>query len=255
MAGVAQRRDAGGGGAGARKRSAARSRRSQPHRRPPRPHRAQAPAPGRAVAQRAGARQSRGGPRRGRGRHLAHAERRLRIPRGGQLRIRRRGGEGHHRADVGRPARAGRVPAGGGAMGRIPIWPGVQRGGASRDVPPHRAFVLGGRGTLLGDAFRDWGGRRAALLHVEWRMPVPFIRLNAGPARTPGTITLAPYTAWGSAAEPIALTPWRATPGTRMTVGLAAEWLGVLRLEAGYGVQSRHLHIAFDITRDFWDIL
>ncbi len=131
----------------------------------------------------------------------------------------------------------------------------VQLGGASRDLPPHRAFVLGGRGTLLGDAFRDWGGRRAALLHVEWRTPVPFIRLNAGPARTPGTITLAPYAAWGWAAEPIALTPWRATPGTRMTVGLGAEWLGVLRLEAGYGVQSRHVQVAFDITRDFWDIL
>ncbi|HXG96881.1 MAG TPA: hypothetical protein VNJ06_07185 [Gemmatimonadales bacterium] len=142
----------------------------------------------------------------------------------------------------------------------VPLGPSriltrVQLGWASSDVPPHRAFVLGGRGTLLGDAFRDWGGRRAALLHVEWRTPVPFLRLHAGPARTPGTITLAPYAAWGWAAEPIALTPWRATPGTRMTLGLGAEWLGVLRLEAGYGVQSRQVHVAFDITRDFWDIL
>ena len=142
----------------------------------------------------------------------------------------------------------------------VPLGPSriltrVQLGWASSDVPPHRAFGLGGRGTLLGDAFRDWGGRRAALLHVEWRTPVPFLRLHAGPARTPGTITLAPYAAWGWAAEPIALTPWRATPGTRMTLGLGAEWLGVLRLEAGYGVQSRQVHVAFDITRDFWDIL
>ena len=142
----------------------------------------------------------------------------------------------------------------------VPLGPSriltrVQFGWASGDLPPHRAFILGGRGTLLGDAFRDWGGRRAALLHVEWRTPVPFIRLNAGPARTPGTITLAPYAAWGWTAEPIALTPWRAAPGTRMTLGLGAEWLGVLRLEAGYGVQSRHVHVAFDITRDFWDIL
>ena len=84
---------------------------------------------------------------------------------------------------------------------------------------------------------------------------MPFIRLSAGPARTPGTITLAPYAAWGWTAEPIALMPWRATPGTRVTLGLGAEWLGLLRFEAGYGVQTRQWHVAFDITRDFWDIL
>src|SRR5205814_1088021 len=76
-----------------------------------------------------------------------------------------------------------------------------------------------------------------------------------GPARTPGTLTLAPYVATGWAAEPFTFTPWLATPGTRVTVGLGAEWLGVFRLEAGYGVQSRNLHVTFDVTRDFWDIL
>ena len=131
----------------------------------------------------------------------------------------------------------------------------TQFGVATRNLPLHRAFVLGGRGTLLGDDFRDWGGRRAALLHIEWRTPVPFISLRAGPARTPGTITVAPYAAAGWTAEPIWLTPWRPTPGTRVTLGIGAEWLGVLRLEAGYGLQTRQLHVAFDVTRDFWDIL
>ena len=144
----------------------------------------------------------------------------------------------------------------------VPVGPGtsrlltrVQFGLATRNLPPHRAFVLGGRGTLLGDGFRDWGGRRAALVHIEWRTSVPFIHLSAGPARTPGTITLAPYAAWGWTADPIPFTPWRATPGTRVTLGLGAEWLGLLRLEAGYGVQTRQIHVAFDVTRDFWDIL
>ena len=131
----------------------------------------------------------------------------------------------------------------------------VQFGVASSALPPHRAFVLGGRGTLLGDPFREWGGRRAALVQVEWRTPVPFIRLRAGPARTPGTITLAPYTALGWSAQPLPLTPWRAAPGTRVTVGLGAEWLGLFRLEAGYGMQSRQMRVAFDIARGFWDIL
>ena len=36
----------------------------------------------------------------------------------------------------------------------------AQGGVASADLPAHRAFVLGGRGTLLGDDFRAWGGTR-----------------------------------------------------------------------------------------------
>ncbi|HEY3279311.1 MAG TPA: hypothetical protein VGJ83_02275 [Gemmatimonadales bacterium] len=132
----------------------------------------------------------------------------------------------------------------------------AQGGVASGGLPRHRAFVLGGRGTLLGDDFRVWGGRRSALAHVEWRVPVPFIRIAAGPyARTPGTITLAPYAAAGWADEPVASTPWRATPGARATLGIGVEWLGVFRLEMGYGVQSRRGRMAFDVSRDFWEIL
>ena len=133
------------------------------------------------------------------------------------------------------------------------------RGGAAGDgLPPHRAFVLGGRGTLLGDDFREWGGRRAALVHLEWRAPVPFVRMAAGPyARTPGTITLAPYAATGWSDGPVPGTPWRATPGggARVTLGLGVEWLGVFRLDVGYGLESRRVRLAFDVTRDFWDIL
>src|SRR5262245_41916191 len=50
-------------------------------------------------------------------------------------------------------------------------------------------------------------------------------------------------------------TPWSVTPGTRMTLGLGAEWLGVFRVEAGYGVQSHDMRVAFDVSRDFWPIL
>jgi hypothetical protein len=132
----------------------------------------------------------------------------------------------------------------------------AQGGVASADLPAHRAFVLGGRATLLGDDFRAWGGRATGLVHVEWRVAAPFPSLALGAAaRTPRTITLAPFVAAGWAARPIATTPWRATRGTRVTTGLAAEWLGVLRLEAGYGLQSRRGHLAFDVTRDFWSIL
>jgi hypothetical protein len=40
-----------------------------------------------------------------------------------------------------------------------------------------------------------------------------------------------------------------------MTLGVGAEWLGVFRVEAGFGVQSHNVRVAFDVTRDFWDIL
>src|SRR3989441_6269168 len=100
-------------------------------------------------------------------------------------------------------------------IGGTRILARVQFGLATSALPPHRAFVLGGRGTLLGDQFREWGGRRLALVHVEWRTPVPFLRLAAGPARTPGTITLAPYAAAGWTDDMTPLTPWRVTPGPR----------------------------------------
>ena len=144
------------------------------------------------------------------------------------------------------------VPLGGGSTRLLTR---VEFGLGSDQLPPHRIFVLGGRATLLGDEFREWGGKRAALVHVEWRVPVPFFSVGVGPARTPGTLTLAPYVATGWAAEPFTSTPWVATPGARVTLGLAAEWLGMFRLEAGYGVQSRNIHVTFDVTRDFWDIL
>jgi hypothetical protein len=140
-------------------------------------------------------------------------------------------------------------------LGQQRLLTRVQLGLGSNELPPQRTFLMGGRGTLLGDAFRAWGGRRAALLHVELRTPVPFLRLSAGPTRTPGTITLAPYASVGWASEPVPLTPWQPTPTARVTFGLGAEWLGLVRVEAGYGAQSRRMHVAFDVTRDFWNIL
>ena len=47
----------------------------------------------------------------------------------------------------------------------------VQGGVASADLPAHRAFVLGGRGTLLGEDFRVFGGRRMALAHASGASP------------------------------------------------------------------------------------
>jgi hypothetical protein len=145
------------------------------------------------------------------------------------------------------------LPLGGGAARLLLRGAG---GVGSAALPPHRAFVLGGRGTLLGEDFRHWGGARLALLHVEWRLPVPFVSLSIGPyARTPRTLIVAPYVAAGWADRPIAGTPWAATPGARVTLGWAVECFGLLRLEAGYGTATHRLGLAFDVARDFWGVL
>src|SRR5207245_11406918 len=120
----------------------------------------------------------------------------------------------------------------------------AQGGGASARLPARRAFVLGGRGTLLGDQFRAWGGRRMGLMHVEWRVPVPFPSLGVAPyARTPRTVTLAPYVAVGWADRPVAGTPWVPTEGARRPLGLGVEWQGVVRCEAGLGLAAARMVI------------
>jgi len=127
---------------------------------------------------------------------------------------------------------------------------------AGASLPAHRSFALGGRGTLLGEDFRAWGGRRAALIHLEWRLTLPTPTLPLGPyARTPARMTLAPFLAGGWAGGPVDGVPWAPASGTRTTVGIGLEWLGLVRLEVGYGIRRGRVAVAFDATRDFWDIL
>jgi hypothetical protein len=41
-----------------------------------------------------------------------------------------------------------------------------------------------------------------------------------------------------------------------VAVGLGFAWLhGLLRFDAGYGVRSRLVAFAVDVSRDFWEIL
>ena len=48
-------------------------------------------------------------------------------------------------------------------------------GAGSERLPAYRSFVLGGRGTLVGEPFRAYGGREMALGQVEWRLGVPVL--------------------------------------------------------------------------------
>ena len=128
---------------------------------------------------------------------------------------------------------------------------GVGSGG----MPAYRAFAMGGRGTLVGEPFRAWGGRRAALAHTEVRfeVPVPAIRLGSF-ASTGRSVTLAPFMAAGWTADPAAV--GRETDGIRPVVGVAAEWfMRLIRVEAGIGLRDGDFGLTVDVNRDWWGLL
>ncbi len=130
-------------------------------------------------------------------------------------------------------------------------------GAAGGRLPRHRGFVLGGRGTLLGEPFRAFGGARMAWVSAEWQQQigVPELRLGSFAGTGAGAM-LAPNVAVGWAGGGLPGFPGAPTPGPEVSLGFGASWLhGLLRLDAGYGVRARRLGIAVDVSRDFWDIL
>ena len=141
--------------------------------------------------------------------------------------------------------------------GRGRLLSRVHAGAGTERLPAYRSFALGGRGTLLGEPFRAYGGRAAALAHVEWRLEVPVPALRMGSFASTGRhLTLAPFLAAGWTERPIRGLPWEGTDGIRPVAGLAAEWLmGLLRFEVGVGLRSGEVGLSVDVTRDWWGIL
>jgi hypothetical protein len=127
--------------------------------------------------------------------------------------------------------------------------------GAGTDgLPAHRSFVLGGRGTLVGEPYRAYGGRQAALAHVEWRLPAPVPAIPLGSfASTGRSMTVAPFVAAGWTRSPAL---GFATDGIRPVAGLALEWpFGLLRVEAGVALRGGGFGITVDVNRDWWGLL
>lgn len=144
------------------------------------------------------------------------------------------------------------APAGGTAIaGRL------HAGWGSGGLPPYRSFVLGGRGTLVGEPFRAFGGRAYALAEVEWRLNVPGPAIPLGSfASTGHTMVLAPYMAAGWSDRPYPDLPWRATGGVRPVAGLAAElFMRLIRVEAGVGLRDGDLGLTLDVHPDWWGVL
>ena len=144
------------------------------------------------------------------------------------------------------------VPAGSG-------WLVVRASGgvATHDLPAYRAFVLGGRGTLLGESFRAYAGRAAAWGSLDLRLPVAVPELPLGSfAGTGRTLTVIPFVAAGWVGEPVIPSLGMPSPGVRPVVGLGLEWFhDLVRIDAGYGLRTGRFGVAVDVSRDFWGIL
>jgi hypothetical protein len=157
-------------------------------------------------------------------------------------------------------ARYGRLYAEG--RWHLPLGTGwlVLRGSAglaTRGLPPHRVFVLGGRGTLVGEGFRSLAGRQAVWFSADVRLPmrVPEIPLGSL-AGTGRTATVVPFVAAGWAGGFVAGAPGAPSDGVRPVVGLGIGWpLDLLRLDVGVSPRTGRIGVAVDISRDFWDIL
>ena len=130
-------------------------------------------------------------------------------------------------------------------------------GAASAELPRHRGFVLGGRGTLLGVPFRSLAGRTVAWGSLEWRVGVgvPEIRLGSF-AGTGRKLTVAPYAALGWTGGRLAGFPAGPSRGVDPAVGVGFGWFhDLLRLDVGVGLRGGRVAGALDVSRDFWDIL
>jgi hypothetical protein len=133
----------------------------------------------------------------------------------------------------------------------------VYAGAGTERLPAYRSFVLGGRGTLVGEPFRAYGGREMVLAHLEWRFDVPVPALSLGSfASTGRRMIVAPFVSAGYAGRPYQTLPWAPTGAIRPVAGLAFEWLmRIIRVEAGVGLKDGRVGVTVDINRDWWGLL
>ena len=130
-------------------------------------------------------------------------------------------------------------------------------GWGSARLPAYRGFVMGGRGTLVGEPFRAFGGRSLALGRLEWRVDIPAPAIPLGSfASTGRTVTLAPFVAAGWAAGQQTGMPWAPSDGIRPVAGVALDlFMRLIRVEGGVALRSGDLGLTVDVNRDWWGIL
>ncbi len=144
----------------------------------------------------------------------------------------------------------------------VPAGPGmlvssVRVALATEGVPPYLTTPLGGRGTLVGEAFRAFGGRQAGLARLEWRVPVRLPWRGDGlPGVSGRNIVVAPFVAGGVAWGESGGGPWVSSEGMRPVLGVASELLfGVVRVEAAWAPSARRVGVVVDASPAWWGVL
>jgi len=143
------------------------------------------------------------------------------------------------------------------SVGATQLVTRVWGGWGSTQLPLHRSFMFGGRGTLVGEPFRAWGGRYALFGAVEWQVPIPFFEIPLGPFVTTGKrVVLAPFMGLGWAGGAVEGVDWQPSDGVRPVVGLGLEWFHrFLRADLGVSLKTGEVSLVIDVTKDLWNIL
>jgi hypothetical protein len=142
--------------------------------------------------------------------------------------------------------------------GRTDLAARLWAGTGTEEMPANRSFVMGGRGTLVPDPFRAWGGRSGVFGLLEWRVPIPFPTIPLGAFSSTGNrITVAPNVALGwTGGEVASVVPWMATGSFRPVVGLGVEWFhNLFRVDLGLDLKDSQFGVVFDVNRGLWGIL
>jgi hypothetical protein len=117
--------------------------------------------------------------------------------------------------------------------------------------------VLGGRGSLVGEPYRAFGGRAAGVARLSWSVPLPAPAIALGRYASSGRqLELAPYAAAGWAGRPIVGLPWAESDGVRPVLGVRVEaFHRLLLIELGWGLRDGGVGVTVDVRRDLWPLL
>ncbi|MHB1071849.1 MAG: hypothetical protein ACYC3Q_03395 [Gemmatimonadaceae bacterium] len=139
---------------------------------------------------------------------------------------------------------------------------------ASALAMPQELAFAGGPVSAPGYDYHAFAGRLIVTQHLEWRMPVPFLRVPLGRFGTaPATATLAPYIHAAGIAAPVAVqraggtataSPIQpaVTSGIYPSVGIGVLTLfDLFRIDVARGLRGGRWSFSVDLAPEFWRIL
>jgi hypothetical protein len=134
----------------------------------------------------------------------------------------------------------------------------LELGVGSGSLPAHRAFVLGGRESLVGHLPMAYWGRRMMRLQIsrpiELSTPVPRVPGVPSGGRLPSS--LSPVVTVAAVGGEIPLAPGRHSDAIEASIGLRLDlWGPLVRLTLGWDPRRGNVGFVFDAHPDWWPML